>query len=149
MKKLETQANESEQSQTFAEKKNESNNQSGEQIVKRLEIEGTPFVLIEIPENNECFLTMGKHRVTEKYEITEANLSMLIELVEIRDYSLLMTMMAIITENVILEIERKKFPDTWKGQVNVEQKMKDMMQESNKRNAEWVKEQANNHGVQL
>lgn len=46
------------------------NSNSNYELMKRKNIENTPFTIITI-ENNEHFITLGKYRLSEKYETFE------------------------------------------------------------------------------
>lgn len=45
---------------------NPNNSNSNSELIKRTEVENTPFTVITI--ENESFVTLGKYRLTEKFE---------------------------------------------------------------------------------
>lgn len=63
---------------------------SGNNLIERVEMEGTPFVAIKMEEGG-WFLTMGNHRLTE--EVSE--LHILEEMVSIKSWNLLMNVMTV------------------------------------------------------
>lgn len=43
-------------------------NKEATELVKRHDVKGTPFVIVEMTEQEEIFGTLGKYRVTDKKE---------------------------------------------------------------------------------
>lgn len=80
-------------SQTSAQEEN--NSHSGEELIEREDIEGTPFKLIT--QQGTVFIGLGKYRMTEPLERTAENKEKLRQQVMNKDWRLIMDTIAVLT----------------------------------------------------
>lgn len=84
------------------------NKETSSQIVERIEVNETPFIIIGNEESG-YFVTWGKFKITKKYNTKEEAKEKIYE----RDYELLMNISSLITHSIIgKEKEEQKIKES-------------------------------------
>lgn len=91
-------------SQTSAQK-TENNSQSGEELITREQIEGTPFQLITT--NGFTFLALGRYRMTQEVSANEENKTELRKKVENKDWNLVLDTIIVLIDSTVETMTEK------------------------------------------
>lgn len=72
----------------------EMNKQEGTELIKRQDMEGTPFTIVKT--EGKCFLTMGKYQISEQMEEEDIALYLMEN-----EWNIIVTIAGIIAEHVV------------------------------------------------